>query len=57
MQKLPYALAVGDREKNTDSVSVRARGQQNAVTMTLDEFIHQVTLDVANKGLIEPVIN
>ena len=52
MQKLPYALAVGDREKNTDSVSVRARGQQNAVTMTLDEFIHQVTLDVANKGLI-----
>ncbi len=49
MQKLPYALAVGDREKNTDSVSVRARGQQNAVTMTLDEFIYQVTSDVANK--------
>ena len=57
MQKLPYALAVGDREKNTDSVSVRARGQQNAVTMTLDEFIHQVTSDVANKGLQEPTIN
>ncbi len=57
MQKLPYALAVGDREKNTDSVSVRARGQQNAVTMTLDEFIHQVTSDVANKGSREPTIN
>jgi threonyl-tRNA synthetase len=49
MQKLPYALAVGDREKNTDSVSVRARGQQNAVTMTLDEFIALVNSDVANK--------
>jgi threonyl-tRNA synthetase len=48
MQKLPYALAVGDREKNTDSVSVRARGQQNAVTMSLDEFIALVNLDVAN---------
>ncbi len=57
MQKLPYALAVGDREKNTDSVSVRARGQQNAVTMTLDEFIHQVTSDVANKGSREPTTN
>ena len=57
MQKLPYALAVGDREKNTDSVSVRARGQQNAVTMTFDEFIHQMTIDVANKGLKEPTIN
>jgi threonyl-tRNA synthetase len=49
MQKLPYALAVGDREKNTDSVSVRARGQQNAVTMTIDEFVSRMRSDVANK--------
>ncbi len=49
MQKLPYALAVGDREKSTNSVSVRARGEQNAVTMSFDDFVHQITQDVANK--------
>ncbi len=49
LQKLPYALAVGDREKQSGAVSVRLRGEHNAVTMSLDEFVSRVASSVANK--------
>jgi threonyl-tRNA synthetase len=49
LMKLPYALAVGDKEKAAGTVAVRFRGEQQAVTMTLDAFIHRANSDVANK--------
>jgi threonyl-tRNA synthetase len=38
MQKLPYLLVVGDKEKAADKVAVRSRGGEDLGQMTLTEF-------------------
>ena len=38
MQKLPYILVVGDTEMATDSVAVRARGNQDLGVMSVKDF-------------------
>lgn len=38
LQKLPYILVVGDKEMATDSVAVRARGNQDLGVMSVNEF-------------------
>jgi len=38
IQKLPYLLVVGEKEKAADRVAVRARGGEDLGTMSLDEF-------------------
>ena len=39
MQKLPYLLVVGDKEKAVDKVAVRARGGEDLGQMTVADFI------------------
>jgi hypothetical protein len=38
LQKLPYILVVGDKEKAAGAVAVRARGNQDLGVMSLDAF-------------------
>ena len=38
LQKVPYILVVGDKEKASGTVAVRARGNQDLGVMSLDEF-------------------
>ena len=38
LQKLPYILVVGDKEMATESVAVRARGNQDQGVMSVHEF-------------------
>ncbi len=38
LQKLPYILVVGDKEMATDSVAVRARGNQDLGVMSVKDF-------------------
>ena len=38
IQKLPYLLVVGEKEKAANRVAVRARGGEDLGTMSLDEF-------------------
>jgi threonyl-tRNA synthetase len=38
MHKIPYLLIVGDKEVESDTVSVRARGGEDLGAMSLDEF-------------------
>ncbi len=38
LQKLPYILVVGDKEMTTDSVAVRARGNQDLGVMSVKDF-------------------
>jgi threonyl-tRNA synthetase len=38
MQKLPYLLVIGDKEKAADKVAVRARGGEDLGQMTLADF-------------------
>lgn len=43
LKKIPYALAVGNKERDSASVSVRGRGQTQATVMPLDQFIQQIS--------------
>jgi len=49
MQKIPYLLVVGGKEVETGSVAVRARGNKDLGSMSLDKFIELVKEDVKNK--------
>ncbi|MBG9387239.1 threonine--tRNA ligase [Caenimonas aquaedulcis] len=49
LQKLPYILVVGDKERAAGSVAVRARGNQDLGVMTLAEFSERIAQDIRNK--------
>ena len=50
-QKLPYILVVGDKEKEHNSVAVRARGNQDLGVMSVDAFAELHQQDIARKSL------
>jgi threonyl-tRNA synthetase len=50
MQKLPYILVVGDKEKAAGAVAVRARGNQDLGVMAVDAFSQRIAGDIRNKS-------
>lgn len=50
MQKLPYILVVGDKEKAAGAVAVRARGNQDLGVMPLQAFCEKIASDIAFKS-------
>jgi threonyl-tRNA synthetase len=49
MQKVPYILVVGDKEKANGAVAVRARGNQDLGVMPLADFNQKIAADIAKK--------
>jgi len=49
LQKLPYILVVGDKEKAAGSASVRARGNLDLGVMPLAAFAQRISQDIADK--------
>jgi threonyl-tRNA synthetase len=49
-EKVPYMLVVGDREAETGSVAVRARSGDKRDAVPLQEFIAQLSEEVARRG-------
>ncbi len=49
LQKLPYILVVGDKEKAAGAVAVRARGNKDLGVMSLEAFAQQVAADISSK--------
>jgi threonyl-tRNA synthetase len=49
LQKLPYIVVVGDKEKEAGAVAVRARGNQDLGAMSLESFVQRLVQDVADK--------
>jgi threonyl-tRNA synthetase len=49
LQKLPYILVVGDKEKAAGAVAVRARGNQDLGVMSL-EALPKDRQDIASKA-------
>lgn len=49
MQKIPYLLVVGDKEKDTESVNVRTRGKKETETIKTDEFMEQIKKEIEEK--------
>jgi threonyl-tRNA synthetase len=50
MQKLPFILVMGDKEKEAGSVAVRARGNVDLGVMPVDDFIQKILADIASKA-------
>jgi threonyl-tRNA synthetase len=49
MQKVPFILVVGDKEKASGAVAVRARGNQDLGVMPLEDFSLKLAGDIAHK--------
>ncbi len=49
LQKLPYILVVGEKEKADGAVAVRARGNQDLGVMPVNAFIQRLSDDIAHK--------
>ena len=49
LQKPPYILVAGDKEKVAGTVAVRARGNIDLGVMSIEAFIERITFDIASK--------
>jgi threonyl-tRNA synthetase len=49
LQKVPFILVAGDKEKASGTVAVRARGNQDLGVMPLPDFISKLQADIAGK--------
>ncbi len=49
LQKLPYILVAGDKEKAAGTVAVRARGNKDLGVMSVEAFIELLSNDIAAK--------
>jgi threonyl-tRNA synthetase len=50
LQKLPFILVAGDKEKAAGTVAVRARGNKDLGVMSIDAFIELIAADIASKA-------
>lgn len=48
LQKIPYMLIVGDREKEAGAVSVRSRSEGDKGSMSLEEFAESLFAEISN---------
>jgi threonyl-tRNA synthetase len=49
LQKVPYMLVVGDAEVKSDSVSVRRRSGEETRGVSIDEFVSDITVEIAER--------
>jgi threonyl-tRNA synthetase len=49
LQKLPYILVVGDKEKEAGAVAVRARGNKDLGVMSMQAFSEMLAEDIQHK--------
>lgn len=50
MQKIPYLLIIGDKEIQSQSVSIRQRGKGDMGQMKLEEFIEKIKREIKSKN-------
>ncbi|ULX53743.1 threonine--tRNA ligase [Cupriavidus taiwanensis] len=50
LQKVPYLLVVGDKERDANQVAVRARGNADLGVMPVSAFVERLQHDVASKA-------
>jgi len=50
LQKVPFLLVVGDKERDQGTVAVRARGNQDLGAMGLEAFSQRIVGDIAAKA-------
>ncbi|CAJ0780191.1 Threonine--tRNA ligase [Ralstonia condita] len=50
VQKIPYQIVVGDKERDENQVAVRARGNVDLGSMPVSAFVERLQNDLANKS-------
>ncbi|MES3006191.1 MAG: threonine--tRNA ligase [Pseudomonadota bacterium] len=55
MQKTPFLLVVGDREVETETVSVRTRAGEDIGTMTIEDFSRHLKSEIAKFGRTQAI--
>jgi threonyl-tRNA synthetase len=50
VQKVPYILVVGDKERDANTVAVRARGNVDLGVMSIEALVERLQNDVATKA-------
>ncbi|HEY0490585.1 MAG TPA: threonine--tRNA ligase [Telluria sp.] len=50
VQKLPYILVIGDKERDANTVAVRARGNVDLGVMSIDALVERLKQDVETKA-------
>lgn len=50
LQKPPYILVVGDKERDTRSVAVRARGNQDLGVLSLQAFVELISTEIKQRA-------
>ena len=51
LQKIPYILVIGEKEKQNGTVSVRARGGRDRGVMKFEDFLAMAQAEVASRAL------
>ena len=49
VQKIPYMLVIGDKEKEAEEITVRSRSKGDLGNMSLDEFLEKIQNQIQNK--------
>jgi threonyl-tRNA synthetase len=49
MMKVPYMAIIGDKEKDSNTISLRLRNGQNVNGIPLKEFFEKVSAEVAER--------
>lgn len=49
LQKIPYILVVGDKEKDSETINIRTRGKKETETEKVGEFIEKIKEEIKNK--------
>ncbi|MDL2357540.1 MAG: threonine--tRNA ligase [Pseudomonadota bacterium] len=50
VQKLPYILVIGDKERDANTVAVRARGNVDLGVMTVEALVERLKQEIASKA-------
>jgi threonyl-tRNA synthetase len=55
LQKIPYMVVLGEKERASNKLAVRKRRSKETVTLSIDEFIDKISLEVGEKHLGEAI--
>ncbi len=52
MEKIPYLVVVGKKEKEAGAITLRLRGNKSVFGINIDEFIARATVEAATRALV-----
>ncbi len=50
MKKIPYAVIIGNKEIESNTISYRKCGSENTTNISIEEFTNMITTEIANKS-------